>query len=160
MPATIRGMFSGTLRAYQTSLASEPYLIMTALWPSTSSSESCTKVIFIRSQFFPLCLPPAWAPWLRSSLPPGPQHHRADRHLLLIGIVKKNAILMIDFALAAERTEGKSSRDAIFPSMLAAFPPNPDDHHGRAVRSIAVGSRNRHRLGAPKPARRHHYWRI
>jgi len=43
--------------------------------------------------------------------------------LLLIGIVKKNAILMIDFALAAERNEGKSSRDAIFQACLLRFRP-------------------------------------
>jgi multidrug efflux pump len=43
--------------------------------------------------------------------------------ILLIGIVKKNAILMIDFALAAERTEGKSPRDAIFQACLLRFRP-------------------------------------
>jgi multidrug efflux pump len=43
--------------------------------------------------------------------------------ILLIGIVKKNAILMIDFALAAERNEGKSSKDAIFQACLLRFRP-------------------------------------
>jgi multidrug efflux pump len=43
--------------------------------------------------------------------------------ILLIGIVKKNAILMIDFALAAERTEGKSPKDAIFQACLLRFRP-------------------------------------
>jgi multidrug efflux pump len=43
--------------------------------------------------------------------------------ILLIGIVKKNAILMIDFALLAERNEGKSSRDAIFQACLLRFRP-------------------------------------
>ena len=43
--------------------------------------------------------------------------------ILLIGIVKKNAILMIDFAIAAERNEGKSSRDAIFEACLLRFRP-------------------------------------
>jgi multidrug efflux pump len=43
--------------------------------------------------------------------------------ILLIGIVKKNAILMIDFALAAERNEGMSSRDAIFQACLLRFRP-------------------------------------
>ena len=43
--------------------------------------------------------------------------------ILLIGIVKKNAIMMIDFALAAERTEGRSSRDAIFQACLLRFRP-------------------------------------
>jgi multidrug efflux pump len=43
--------------------------------------------------------------------------------LLLIGIVKKNAILMIDFAIATERNEGKSSRDAIFEACMLRFRP-------------------------------------
>jgi len=43
--------------------------------------------------------------------------------ILLIGIVKKNAIMMIDFALAAERNEGKSSRDAIFEACVLRFRP-------------------------------------
>jgi multidrug efflux pump len=43
--------------------------------------------------------------------------------VLLIGIVKKNAILMIDFALEAERSEGKSSRDAIFKACMLRFRP-------------------------------------
>jgi multidrug efflux pump len=43
--------------------------------------------------------------------------------ILLIGIVKKNAIMMIDFALAAERGEGKSSRDAIFQACMLRFRP-------------------------------------
>jgi multidrug efflux pump subunit AcrB len=43
--------------------------------------------------------------------------------ILLIGIVKKNAILMIDFALAAERNEGKSSREAIYQACLLRFRP-------------------------------------
>src|SRR6201999_661770 len=43
--------------------------------------------------------------------------------ILLIGIVKKNAIMMIDFALAAERDEGKNSRDAIFEACMLRFRP-------------------------------------
>jgi len=43
--------------------------------------------------------------------------------ILLIGIVKKNAIMMIDFALAAERGEGKSPRDAIFQACMLRFRP-------------------------------------
>jgi multidrug efflux pump len=43
--------------------------------------------------------------------------------ILLIGIVKKNAIMMIDFALAAERLEGKNSRDSIFEACLLRFRP-------------------------------------
>jgi multidrug efflux pump subunit AcrB len=43
--------------------------------------------------------------------------------ILLIGIVKKNAILMIDFALAVERSEGKSSRDSIYEASMLRFRP-------------------------------------
>ncbi len=43
--------------------------------------------------------------------------------ILLIGIVKKNAIMMIDFALAAERNEGKSSRDSIYEACMLRFRP-------------------------------------
>src|SRR5436853_6340997 len=43
--------------------------------------------------------------------------------VLLIGIVKKNAIMMIDFALNAERNEGKNSRDAIFEACMLRFRP-------------------------------------
>lgn len=56
-------------------------------------------------------------------MPHRTERHRADRHYLLIGIVKKNAIIMIDFALEAERTEGKSPRDAIYQACLLRFRP-------------------------------------
>ena len=47
--------------------------------------------------------------------------------ILLIGIVKKNAIMMIDFALDAERNEGKSAARGDLPGLPAALPPDPDD---------------------------------
>ena len=59
--------------------------------------------------------------------------------ILLIGIVKKNAILMIDFALAAERNEGKSSKDAIFQACSAALSADSDDDHGCSARRVALG---------------------
>ena len=54
--------------------------------------------------------------------------------VLLIGIVKKNAIMMIDFALVAERQEGKSTRGRDLRSLHVALPADPDDDHGGAVR--------------------------
>jgi multidrug efflux pump subunit AcrB len=60
--------------------------------------------------------------------------------ILLIGIVKKNAIMMIDFALAAERNEGKNSARFDFRSVPAALPPHPDDHHGRHAGRFAAGA--------------------
>ena len=76
--------------------------------------------------------------------------------VLLIGIVKKNAIMMIDFALEAERVEGKSPREAIHQACSAALPPDPDDDHGGAVRRAAADARHGHRLGAAPPARHLH----
>ncbi len=54
--------------------------------------------------------------------------------VLLIGIVKKNAIMMIDFALDAQRNEGKNAREAIYPGLPAAPAPDPDDDDGGDVR--------------------------
>jgi multidrug efflux pump len=55
--------------------------------------------------------------------------------VLLIGIVKKNAIMMIDFALDAERNEGKAPQRGDPPGLPAALPADPDDHHRRAGRA-------------------------
>jgi multidrug efflux pump len=124
MPSTIRGMFSGTLAAYQTSLASEPYLIVTALM-----AVYIVLGILYESYIHPITilstLPSAGVGAVLALL-----LFKIDLNIialigiiLLIGIVKKNAILMIDFALAAERTEGKNSRDAIFQACLLRFRP-------------------------------------
>ena len=76
--------------------------------------------------------------------------------ILLIGIVKKNAIMMIDFALAAERTEGKPPREAIYPGVPAALPPHPDDHDGRAAGRAAADAGQRLGLGAAAAAGHRH----
>ena len=51
---------------------------------------------------------------------------------MLVGLVKKNAIMMIDFALEAERNEGKTPREAILEACLRALPPDHDDDDGGA----------------------------
>ena len=79
--------------------------------------------------------------------------------VLLMGIVKKNAIMMIDFALEAERTSGMSPREVDRAGGAAALPPDHDDDAGRAVRRAAAGARKRHRLGAAQSARHHHHRR-
>jgi len=124
MPATIHGMFSGTFQAYQTSLASEPYLIITALM-----AVYIVLGILYESYIHPITilstLPSAGVGAVLALM-----IFRINLDIialigiiLLIGIVKKNAILMIDFALAAERNEGKNSRDAIFEACLLRFRP-------------------------------------
>ena len=74
--------------------------------------------------------------------------------ILLIGIVKKNAIMMIDFALEAEREEGKRAARGDPSGLPAALPPDHDDHHGGAARRAAADARHRHRIGTAPAARR------
>ncbi len=124
MPSTITGMFSGTLQAFQSSLATEPFLIITALM-----AVYIVLGILYESYIHPLTiistLPSAGVGAVLALM----IFHKdlsiiaVIGVILLIGIVKKNAILMIDFALAAERIDGKSPRDAIFQACLLRFRP-------------------------------------
>ena len=124
MPESIHGSFSGTLQAFQQSLATEPLLILAALM-----AVYIVLGILYESYIHPVTilstLPSAGVGAVLALM-----LFRTDLsiiaiigHLLLIGIVKKNAILMVDFALAAEREEGKNSRDAIFQACLLRFRP-------------------------------------
>ena len=124
MPATIHGSFAGTAQAFQSSLASEPLLIVAALL-----AVYIVLGILYESYIHPITilstLPSAGVGAVLALL-----LTHMDLSLialigiiLLIGIVKKNAIMMIDFALAAERGEGKSSRDAIFQACMLRFRP-------------------------------------
>ena len=124
MPSTITGMFSGTLQAFEASRATLPLLIVTALL-----AVYIVLGILYESYIHPLTI--------ISTLPSAGVGAILALYLfhkdlsviamigviLLIGIVKKNAILMIDFALAAERSEGKSPRDAIFQACILRFRP-------------------------------------
>ena len=65
--------------------------------------------------------------------------------MLLIGIVKKNAIMMIDFALDAERERGQVAARGDPPGVPAALPPDPDDDDGGAARRAAADARQRRR---------------
>ena len=60
--------------------------------------------------------------------------------MLLIGIVKKNAIMMVDFALEAQRNGNLTPEEADFPRLPAAFPADYDDHPRCAVRRPAAGA--------------------
>ena len=124
MPQTVRGFFAGTAQAYQTSLASEPILVATALL-----AVYIVLGILYESLVHPLTiistLPSASVGAMLALM-----LFKIDLNvisiigiILLIGIVKKNAIMMIDFALAAERLEGKSTRDAIFDACMLRFRP-------------------------------------
>jgi multidrug efflux pump len=123
-PSTLQGFFAGTLEAYQQSLGTEPVLILTALL-----AVYIVLGILYESLVHPLTiistLPSASVGAMLALL-----LFKEDLNIisiigivLLIGIVKKNAIMMIDFALQAERQEGKSTSDAIFEACMLRFRP-------------------------------------
>jgi multidrug efflux pump len=123
-PDTIRGFFAGTLLAYQQSLSSEWMLIITAVF-----AVYIVLGILYESLVHPITI--------LSTIPSASvgamlalKLFKMDLNvisiigiILLIGIVKKNAIMMIDFALVAERQEGKDTRDAIFEACMLRFRP-------------------------------------
>ena len=123
-PSTIQGFFAGTLLAYQQSLGTEPILILTALL-----AVYIVLGILYESLVHPLTiistLPSASVGAMLALL-----LFKEDLNIisiigivLLIGIVKKNAIMMIDFALQAQRQEEKSTADAIFEACMLRFRP-------------------------------------
>jgi multidrug efflux pump len=123
-PATIQGFFAGTLEAYQQSLSTEPMLITTALL-----AVYIVLGILYESFVHPLTiistLPSASVGAMLALM-----LFHMDLNVisiigivLLIGIVKKNAIMMIDFAIMAERDEGKNTRDSIFEACMLRFRP-------------------------------------
>jgi multidrug efflux pump len=124
LPPTIQTEFAGTAQAYQASLSSEPALITAAL-----VAVYLILAILYESYIHPITI--------ISSLPAASvgallalQLTHTDLSIiaiigiiLLIGIVKKNAIMMIDFALAAARDEGKNSYDSIVEACMLRFRP-------------------------------------
>ena len=123
-PPTIRGFFAGTAQAYQQSLGTEPMLVATALL-----AVYIVLGILYESLVHPLTiistLPSASVGAMLALM-----LFKIDLNVisiigivLLIGIVKKNAIMMIDFALVAERQEGKSTADSIFEACMLRFRP-------------------------------------
>ena len=124
MPGTVHGNFTGTAQAFQASLASEPFLILAAL-----VAVYIVLGILYESYIHPITI--------LSTLPSASvgavlalMIFHTDLSvigiigiLLLIGIVKKNAILMVDFALEAERAQGMRPRAAIYQACLLRFRP-------------------------------------
>ena len=124
LPASIHTLYSGTLQAFQDSLSTEPLLITTALL-----AVYIVLGILYESYIHPITI--------LSTLPSAGVgavlalmlfHKELDvialiGIILLIGLVKKNAILMIDFALAAQRNEHKNPKEAIYEASLLRFRP-------------------------------------
>ena len=124
VPSTLRGFFAGTLQAYQQSLSSEPVLVVTALL-----AVYIVLGVLYESLVHPLTiistLPSASVGAMLALM-----LFKVDLNVisiigivLLIGIVKKNAIMMIDFALQAEREGDKTTREAIFEACMLRFRP-------------------------------------
>jgi len=124
LPASIHGSFQGTAQAFRASLSSEPLLILAAL-----VAVYIVLGVLYESYIHPLTilstLPSAGVGAILALL-----LCRTELSvialigiILLIGIVKKNAIMMIDFALDAERREGKRPVDAIYQACLLRFRP-------------------------------------
>jgi multidrug efflux pump len=123
-PSSIQGFFAGTLQAYQQSLGTMPILVLTALL-----AVYIVLGILYENMVHPITiistLPSAGVgAMLALTL------FKVDLNVisiigivLLIGIVKKNAIMMIDFALQVERDEGKGPADAIFEACMLRFRP-------------------------------------
>jgi multidrug efflux pump len=124
VPQSVHGEYAGTLQAYKQSLGSEPYLLLTAVLAVYIVLgilyESLVHPITILST-----LPSASLGALLALRLTGTDLDVMSiiGIILLIGIVKKNAIMMIDFALSAERGEGKNSRDSIFEASMLRFRP-------------------------------------
>jgi multidrug efflux pump subunit AcrB len=124
VPSTIRGNFQGTAQAFQASLANEPILIAAALL-----AVYIVLGVLYESLIHPLTilstLPSAGVGALLALLLTGNDLSviALIGIILLIGIVKKNAILMIDFAIEAERKEKKSPEESIFQACILRFRP-------------------------------------
>ncbi len=124
MPASVHPSFQGTAAAFQKSLSSEPWLILAAL-----ITVYIVLGVLYESYIHPLTilstLPSAGVGAILSLIL---THNDLTvvaliGIILLIGIVKKNAIMMIDFALEAERVEGKPPEEAIYQASLLRFRP-------------------------------------
>jgi multidrug efflux pump len=123
-PSSLRGFFAGTLQAYQDSLKNEKYLVITALL-----AVYIVLGVLYESLIHPLTiistLPSASVGAILALM-----LFKQDLNVisiigivLLIGIVKKNAIMMVDFALQAEREGGMSTEESIFEACMLRFRP-------------------------------------
>ena len=154
LPASIKGSFQGTAQAFKDSLTNEPLLILAAL----------ITVYIVLGVLYESYIHPVT---ILSTLPSAGvgavlalMFFRTDLSviaiigiILLIGIVKKNGIMMIDFALEAERKEGKSPEEAIYQACLLRFRPIMMTTMAALLGALplalgkGVGSELRHPLG-------------
>jgi multidrug efflux pump len=154
LPASIKGSFQGTAQAFQASLGNETWLILAAL-----VTVYIVLGILYESYIHPLTilstLPSAGVGALLALMLFNTEFSviALIGIILLIGIVKKNAIMMIDFALDAERKEGKQPVEAIYEACLLRFRPIMMTTMAALLGALplaigsGVGSELRHPLG-------------
>ncbi len=156
-PATLTARFQGSAKVFETSLATQPYLIAAAI-----IAVYIVLGILYESFIHPITI--------LSTLPSAGVgaflalmvlHYDFSLIaligvILLVGIVKKNAIMMIDFALVAERSRHLTRGAIDLRGLPAALPPDHDDDHGGPAGRPSAGARHRRRLGAAPPARHRH----
>ena len=153
MPASVQASFQGTAAAFRNSLANESWLLLAAV-----VTVYIVLGVLYESYIHPLTI--------LSTLPSAGvgailalQLFHLDLSIialigiiLLIGIVKKNAIMMIDFALEAERVEAKPPEEAIYQACLLRFRPIMMTTMAALIRRLAAGHGPRHRLRAAASA--------
>jgi multidrug efflux pump len=124
VPASIHGSFEGTARAFQQSLADEPFLIGAALL-AVYIVLGVLYESYVHSITILSTLPSAGVGAALALIATDTEFNLMAllSVILLIGIVKKNSIMMIDFALDAERSLGLTSREAIYQACLKRFRP-------------------------------------
>ena len=159
-PMTLQTSFQGTAQAFQSSLSSEPYLLAAAL-----ITVYIILGILYESYILPLTI--------LSTLPSAGVgallmlmlfHYELTvialiGIILLIGIVKKNGIMMVDFAINAERQGRRGATRGNPSGVFAAVPADLHDHDGRHAGRHPADARHRRRIGTPPAAGlRHGGW--
>ena len=154
MPRAVTTAFQGNAQAFQDSLTTVPLLILAAL-----IVVYLILGILYESFIHPLTilstLPSAGFGALAMLMLNGYEFSLIALigTILLIGIVKKNGIMMVDFAIVARARRGSSDGRGDPQGGAAALPPDHDDHHGGAARRRAADVQPWHRLGAAPAAR-------
>ena len=160
LPADIHPTFQGNAQAFQSSLSTQPWLILAALVAVYivlgMLYESYVHPVTILST-----LPSAGVGALLALLA---FHNELTvialiGIILLIGIVKKNAIMMIDFAIEAERT-GKTPEESIYQACLLRFRPIMMTTMAALFGGLPLALLHRHRFGNAPPPRNQHCWRL
>ena len=157
VPASIHGSFQGTAKVYQDSLANEPILILAAL-----GAIYIVLGMLYESYIHPITilstLPSAGVGAVLALMICNTEFTiiALIGVFLLIGIVKKNAIMMIDFAIDAQRNQKLDAREAIYAGLHHALPSDHDDDDGGPSRRTAARDRARRGQRAAAPARHRH----